>query len=156
MKRTITTLAMIIAATTFIFGQSKDEQEIRKMFEMSAEALVKNDIAALSNYYADGLTFTVADGNTYNKTQFLDFVKNSKRESFKSDDLSVRTFGNTAVVVFTRTSTGVNNDGTKTNSKSRDTAMLVKNGGRWQFVALQISMKWRTIKPQRKLKSARL
>lgn len=130
---------MIIAATTFVFGQSKDEQEIRKMFEMSADALLKNDIAALSNYYADDVTFTIADGRVFNKTQFLDFVKNSKRESFKFDDLSVRTFGNAAVVNFNRTSTDVNRDGLKMNSKSRDTAMLAKNGGRWQVVALQIS-----------------
>jgi len=85
MKRITLTLAMIIAATTFVFGQSKEEQEIRKMFEMSADALVKNDVAALSNYYADGLTFTLADGRTINKTQFLDFAKNSKRESFNFD-----------------------------------------------------------------------
>ncbi len=139
MKRITLTLAMIIAATTFVFGQSKDEQEIRKMFEMSANALVKNDVAALSNYYADGLTFTLADGRTINKTQFLDFAKNSKRESFNFDDLNIRTFGNTAVVNFNRTSTNVNPDGSKTNSKSRDTATLVKNGKSWQIVALQIS-----------------
>jgi len=109
------------------------------MFEMTAAALLKNDLAALSNYYAADLTFTVADGRTFNRTQFLEFVKNTKRESFNFDDLSIRTFGNTSVVNFNRTSTMVNNDGTKMNSKSRDTAMLVKNGGRWQIVALQIS-----------------
>jgi uncharacterized protein (TIGR02246 family) len=139
MKRIFIFLAMIIAATTFVFGQSKNEQEIRKMFEMTANALVKNDLAALSNYYADDLTMTLADGRTGNKTQFLDFVKNSKRESFNFDDVSVRTFGDTAVVNFNRTSTNITPDGTKSKSKSRDTATLVKNGKGWQIVALQIS-----------------
>ncbi len=139
MKRIILILAITLIAATFVFGQSKDEQEIRKTLKTIADALVKNDRSVLSNYYADGLTFTTADGNTYSKAQFLDFVKNTKRESFNFDDLSVRTFGNTAVANFNRTSTMVNNDGLKVNSKSRDTAMLVKNGGRWQIVALQIS-----------------
>ncbi len=139
MKRTILTLAITLVAATFVFAQAKEEQEIRKMLEMSADALVKNDIAALSNYYADDLTFTIADGRTFNKTQFFDFVKNSKRESFNFDDVRVRTFGNTAVVNFTRTSTNVNPDGSKANSQSRDTATLFKNGKGWQIVALQIS-----------------
>jgi len=140
MKRTIITLAILIAATTsFVFGQSKNEQDIRKMFEMTADALVKNDLAALSNYYADDLTITLADGRTGNKTQFLDFVKNSRRESFNFDDVSVRTFGDTAVVNFNRTSTNVTPDGTKSKSASPDTATLVKNGKGWQIVALQIS-----------------
>ena len=116
MKRIFLFLAIFaFATTTFVFGQSKDEQEIRKLFEMSAQALVKNDIAALSNYYADDLTFTIADGNTYGKPQFLDFVKNTKRESFNFNDLSIRTFGNTAVANFTRTSTAVDNSGLKSN-----------------------------------------
>lgn len=139
MKRIFLFLAIFAIATTFVFGQSKGEQEIRKMFEMTAQALVKNDLTALSNYYADDLTFTIADGRMANKTQFLDFVKNSKRESFNFDDLKIRTFGNTAVVNFNRTSTNVNPDGLKVNSKSRDTATLVKNGKGWQIVALQIS-----------------
>ncbi len=69
MKRMILTLAIIaIAATTSVLGQNytktsvSAEQEIRKMFEMTAAALLKNDLAALSNYYADDLTFTLADG----------------------------------------------------------------------------------------------
>lgn len=139
MKRTILTLAMIIAATTFIFGQSKDEQEIRKTMEIVAAAIVKSDVTALSNYYADDVTVTVDDGRVVNKTQFLDFIKNSKREEFNFSDVKVRTFGNAAVVNFTRISTNVNNDGSKSNSQSRDTATLAKNGGRWQIVALQIS-----------------
>lgn len=139
MKRIFLFLAIFAIATTFVFSQSKDEQEIRKLFAATAVAIAKNDVATLSNYYADDLTFTVADGRTVNKTQFLDFVKNSKRESFNFDDVNVRTFGNTAVVNFTRTSTNVNPDGAKVNSKSRDTATLVKNGKGWQIVALQIS-----------------
>ena len=60
MKRTILTLTMIILACGFVFGQTKAEQEIRKLFDMTAEALVKNDVTALSNYFAADLTFTIA------------------------------------------------------------------------------------------------
>lgn len=139
MKKITLTLAIMIAACNFVFGQSKDEQEIRKTMEIVAAAIVQNDVAALSNYYADDVTVTVDDGRVANKTQFLDFIKNSKREAFNFSDVKVRAFGNAAVVNFTRISTNVNKDGSKSNSQSRDTATLVKNGKGWQIVALQIS-----------------
>jgi uncharacterized protein (TIGR02246 family) len=138
-------LAVFAVAATVVVGQNyasnsgKAEQEIRKMMDATAVALLKHDVAALSDYYADGLTFTLADGRMINKTQFLDFAKNSKRETFNFSDLNIRAFGNTAVVNFTRTSTAIGNGGLKSNSQSRDTAMLVKNGKGWQFVALQVS-----------------
>ena len=81
MKRIFLFLAVFAVATTVVFGQSyasnsaKAEQEIRKLFAASAKAILKSDVAALSNYYADDVTFTSANGNTINKTQFLDFVK---------------------------------------------------------------------------------
>lgn len=135
MKRTILTFVILIAACGFVFGQSKDEREIRKMFEMSAAALVKNDMSALSNYYTDDLTFTVADGKTYNKTQFLDFVKNTKRESFNFSDLSVRPFGNTAVVLARPTYPIKFANGQIITVSDRATMTLQKTNGRWQIVA---------------------
>lgn len=139
MKRTILILAITLIAATFVFGQSKDEQEIRKMMEMNADAIVKNDTAALSNYTADSLTFTGAEGVTVNKTQYLERIKNSKFESFSFADMNIRVFGNAAVVVANPTFTTIDKNGDRTNVKDHSTMTLVKTGGRWQVVAVHRS-----------------
>lgn len=137
MKQTILALAMMLIVATFAFAQSKDEQEIRKTLETGADALVKNDLAVLSNFLADDLTFITSDGQIFSKTQFLDGIKHTKRESFSNGDVSVRIFGNTAVVVSHPTFTEVGGDGLKTNYKEVSISVLVKKNGRWQTVSVQ-------------------
>ena len=137
MKQTILALAMMLIAATFAFAQSKDEQEIRKTLEIGADALVKNDLAVLSNLLADDLTFITSDGQIFSKSQFLDGIKHTKRESFGNGDVSVRVYGNTAVVVSHPTFTEVRGNGLKTNYKEVSISVLVKKNGRWQTVSVQ-------------------
>ena len=128
---------MLIAATFAFAQQSKDEQEIRKTLETGADALVKNDLAVLSNLLADDLTFVTSDGQIFSKTQFLEGIKYTKRESFDNGDVSVRVYGNTAVVVSHPTFTEVRGNGLKTNYKEVSISVLVKKNGRWQLVSVQ-------------------
>lgn len=139
MKRTILTLVILIAATTLVFGQSKAEQEIRQTLNTIADALVKSDVAVLSNYYADSYTITNAQGETTGKAQRLELIKNTKRESFSYGDMNIRVFGNTAVVIANPTFTTVGANGQKNNVKDRATITMMKNGGRWQIVAVHSS-----------------
>ena len=138
MKQTVLALAVMLIAATFAFGQqSKDEQEIRKTLETGADALVKNDLAVLSNLLADDLTFITSDGQIFSKTQFLEGIKYTKRESFSNGDVSVRVYGNTAVVVSHPTFTEVRGNGLKTTYKEVSISVLVKKNGRWQLVSVQ-------------------
>lgn len=130
---------MIIVATTFVFGQSKAEQEIRQTLNAIADALVKNDTALLANHYADNYTFTNAQGETTGKTARLEVIKNTRRESFSYGDVNIRVFGNTAVLITNPTFTAIDANGQKTSVKDRNTMTMMKNGGRWQIVAVHIS-----------------
>ena len=89
MKQTILALAMMLITATFAFAQSKNEQKIRKTLEMGADALVKNDLTVLSNILANDLTFITSDGQISSKTQFLDGIKYTKRESFSTNKTAV-------------------------------------------------------------------
>jgi uncharacterized protein (TIGR02246 family) len=137
MKRTILILAITVIATTFVFSQSKDEQEIRKMLGEVAAALVKKDVAALSNYYADNYSFINQDGTVTNKAQRLEAVKNSRFQSFNYEDLNIRQMGNAAVVILRPTSTVKLENGQTVTRRDRATMMLAKMNGRWQIVAIQ-------------------
>lgn len=140
MRRTILILTMIMAAGGFVFGQSKAEQEIRQTLNMIADALVKNDTALLANHYADNYTFTNAQGETTGKAQRLEAIKNSKRERFSYGDVNIRVFGNAAVIIANPTFTAIDASGQKTNVRDRATLTMVKNGNRWQIVAVQTTL----------------
>ena len=140
MRRTIFILTMILTVGSFVFGQSKAEQEIRQTLNAIADALVKNDAALLANHYADSYTFTNAQGETTGKAQRLEAIKNSRRESFSYGDMNIRVFGNTAVVIANPTFTAIETSGQKTNVKDRATLTMVKNGSRWQIVAVQTTI----------------
>lgn len=136
MKRTILILTMLMTVGGFVCGQSKAEQEIRQTLSAIADALVKNDTALLANHYADSYTFTNAQGETAGKAQRLEVIKNTKRESFSYGDVNIRVFGDTAIVVANPTFTNIDGNGQKTNVKDRATITMMKNGGRWQIIAV--------------------
>ena len=139
MKRAILISMIFVAACNSIFAQSKAEQEVRQTLDAIASALVKSDVAALSNFYDDSYTITNPQGETMNKTERLELIKNSRRESFSYGDANIRVFGNTAIVIASPTYTSVGANGERTNYKDRATITMMKNGGRWQIVAVQSS-----------------
>ncbi|MCY7375509.1 MAG: nuclear transport factor 2 family protein [Pyrinomonadaceae bacterium] len=139
MRRTILILTIVTMLSGFVFGQSKAEQEVRQTLDAIAVALVKNDLTVLSNHYADSYTFTNAQGETIGKAERLELIKNSKRELFTYGDMTIRVFGNTAVINSNPTFISIGADGQKTNIKDRNTITMVKDGGRWQIVAVQSS-----------------
>jgi len=137
MKRIILTLAITLIAATFVFGQSKDEQEIRKTLGEVAAALVRKDAAVLSNYYADSYSFVNPDGKVTNKAQRLEGAKTSRFETFSYEDLNIRQMGNAAVVVARPTYTVKLENGQTVKGQDRATMTLAKMNGRWQLVAAQ-------------------
>jgi uncharacterized protein (TIGR02246 family) len=139
MRRTILILTIATMLSGFVFGQSKAEQEIRQTLDAIAQALNKNDLTVLSDHYHDSYTFTNAQGETTRKATRLELIKNTRRESFSYGDVNIRVFGDTAVVIGNPTFTAIDANGQKTNVKDRNTMTMLKNGGRWQIVAVHIS-----------------
>lgn len=139
MKRTILTLAITLIATTFIFGQSKDEQEIRQTLDKLADALTRRDADAAANYWADNWTFIGRNGAMQNKAQRLADLKSGQPRpgAFKYEDVNVRVMGNTAVVIARPTYPIKFANGQVITVSDRATMTMAKTSGRWQIVATQ-------------------
>lgn len=76
MKRTITALAILIAATISIAGQSKDEQAIRQYFNELDAMLVTDEAGAVETLFADDLIFVGINGDKNNKADRINAAKN--------------------------------------------------------------------------------
>lgn len=134
MKRIFLIAAITVAACSFVFGQSKDEQAIRQTLNENVAAVKNKDVDALSRLYADDYTFINRDGVMFDKTQRLADIKSrNPLESLAYENIKVRFYGNTAVVNMTVNVKQVGGDA----FADLATMILIKNGGRWQIVAAQ-------------------
>lgn len=140
MKRIFLSLAMTLIAATFVFGQSKDEQEIRQTLEKLADAITRRDADAAANYWADNWTIIGRNGATTTKAQRLAGMKSGQPRlgTFKYEDINIRMLGNTAAVVTARPTYPIKfSSGEVVTVGDRATMVLSKNNGRWQIVATQ-------------------
>ena len=99
-------------------------------------ALLKRDVAGFGRCLADEWVLITSDGSRVTKAVALGDLKSGalKIDSFRLDDVTVRLYGNTAVVrgLITEKSKLRDKD---TSGKSRFTDVFVKRDGRWQAVA---------------------
>ena len=99
-------------------------------------ALLKKDVAGFSRCLADEWVLTTSNGSRVTKAVALADLKSGALEidSFRLDDMTVRLYGDTAVVrgLITEKSKLRDKD---TSGKSRFTDVFVKRAGRWQAVA---------------------
>jgi hypothetical protein len=146
-KKLIVALILVLAGPCLVFGQTKPqaqtpakgatvEQELMKLEEGWAVALVKPDLPFLERILADGYVATDSEGTVWNKAQSLALLKSGedKFASCVTDNMRVRVYGNAAVV------TGHNT--AKETLKGRDisgqthwTDTWVRQGGLWKCVA---------------------
>jgi len=113
------------------------DQELIKLENEWADALVKHDWAFLDHILADDYTWTDAEGNVWTKAQFLASLKSGEDviSSLVSDDMEVRVYGDTAVVTG-RTTVKEQYKGKDISGQYQWTDMWVKDyAGRWQCVA---------------------
>jgi len=147
MKRIFLIAAMLIAASSLVFGQKtnnkanqkgNDEQAIRQLLNDLNAALGRNDTAALDRIYADDYILVNDSGALTTKAARLAAIKSGelKFESVSSDELNVRLYGQTAVATYRATSK-VQFKGQDTGGQFRVTLTLVKKKGNWQIVAAQ-------------------
>ena len=147
MKRIFVVVVLIIAATAITLGQTNGkrasqsgntEQAIRQLVSELDNAQQQHDTATLDRIWADDLTFTNPAGEVLTKAQRLASRKSgeTKSESFRSDDVQVRLYGDTAVVTSRATVKG-QRQGQDIGGQFRITSVYVKRQGRWQLVAGQ-------------------
>ena len=113
------------------------EQSLRDAEHQWMEAFKTRDKAALNRILDDRFIFTDAEGQVFNKTQYIDVATRViKVESYSMDDVTVRIFGDTGVVAG-RWAGKLTIDGKDASENVRFTDTFVRRLGRWRVVASQ-------------------
>jgi hypothetical protein len=118
--------------------KGKVEQELIKLEQERAQAVVRGDTAFLDQNTADDYTLTTFRGTLMTKAQLLANFKSGeiKLQSQDLDDLQVRVYGDTAVLTGRVTQKG-QFLGQDSSGQYRFTRVYVKRNGRWQAAAFQ-------------------
>src|SRR4029450_8276545 len=116
------------------------QDELLKLENDFAQAVVKNDADAIDGFLADDWIVVDPDGGIIDKTRFLGVIRSGalSHESMESADWRVRLYGNSAVVTGLTTTKGkfMGQDFT---SCERATDVFVKQGDRWLCVFTQLT-----------------
>lgn len=135
MKQLYLILIIWMTATTFSFSQSTDKQTVLQALDQMGVALRTNNSNMLYKLYADDYTSVSSRGIVINKVDRLESIRlgQLKYESFNYKVVTIRIYGNTAVV----------NATIRVKMKGKEavtvlsTLTLEKNGEYWQIVAAQ-------------------
>ncbi len=122
-------------------SDAKAKDEILQLEQERNQAILRGDAAALERMTADDYTFITLRGELRTKAEIVQGFKSRlfHYDSREISDLNVRVYGSTAVV------TGRSNQKGQENGKDysgdyRFTRVYLKQGGRWQTVALQTTL----------------
>ena len=137
MTKKFAVLCLILAMAGWAKAQNLEEQ-FKKMEKDRGAAVVKGDSEALAKETADDYTLINVNGQTSDKKQTVEQIKNGqiKLESDEPSDMKVRVFGNTAVVTGKANIKGTIG-GKDASGTVAFTRVWVKKGGKWMTVALQ-------------------
>jgi ketosteroid isomerase-like protein len=150
MKRFIPYIVTNVALVSFAFGQSaiqkesadsKSEQEVRQAIEKYRAALLRRDIPALEQIWADDYFFVNAAGEMLTKAQRLANLKSGTTtlESInQEEELKVWIHQNTAVATSRVTIKG-QYGGQPASGQYRSIHIWVKGPTGWQLVANQLT-----------------
>jgi ketosteroid isomerase-like protein len=144
MKSTAIAVSVIVLVLTVsASAQPKSEsveQELIKLENAWADAVVKKDLAFLEGIWADDYAWTASDGNVWSKAQTLASLKSGEDAvlSLRTDDVKVRVYGDAAVATG-RSTFNETFKGKDVSGSERFTDTWVRRSGRWQCVAMHCS-----------------
>lgn len=117
------------------------EKEVLKLENEENQAFLNRDTKLLDRLYANTLAWTRPDGEFLNKAEVLDNLRSGKTkyDSIRHHDVRVRIYGNTAILTGAST-TDLVYEGKPMNHFRRFGEIWIKQNGRWQLVARQVSL----------------
>jgi ketosteroid isomerase-like protein len=144
MRWRVTLSAVIVASCTLSASSSQtrraesDQQMLTRLEQEWDKAFLSNDVAFVENVLADEFIATYDDGSRGDKARELKLVAefNQRIDSSKLDDITIKIYGDTAVVWFTRHLAGPSK-GKRLEIKLRYLDVFVWRANRWQCVASQ-------------------
>ena len=116
------------------------EEELLKLEEQFAEAIIENDPGAIERLLTDDWIIINADGGIIDKERFLGVIKSGTltHEMMESDNMRVRVYGDSAVVtMLTRTKGKFM--GQEFSTHERATDFFVRLNGQWRCVLTQLT-----------------
>ena len=118
----------------------QDEQALTKIQHEWAEARIKGDSSYTRGIESDDCTIVWPDGSIVNKRQDLQtMIGDVVFTEFKIDDLHVRLYGNTGIVIGEGIIKAHKGKQDLLDGKFVWTDTFVKQGGQWKVVASQIT-----------------
>ena len=116
--------------------QKTDETMLLRLNQQYVDSFMNADVNWYRQHLADDFVVIESDGAVLNKTEFLaNTAKGSDVADYTLQDVSVRIYGNVALIQATGHWTG--KDGSKGLSRYID--VYVKAGGEWKTVSAQIT-----------------
>ena len=150
MKRILVMIVLVVGVVTIVLSQAggkksaqtnKVEQELRELSRQWDEASMGRDTATLARILSDDFVYTNASGAVLSKSEYLmSFIKapDMTQQSFTSEDLNIRVYGDVAVVTGRSSWKGRSRGkGQFVAAQYRFTDVWVKRNGSWQAVATQ-------------------
>ena len=116
------------------------EEELLKLEEQFAAAIVKNDPEAIGRFVTEDWVIINSDGGIIDKERFLGVIKSGAltHEMMESSDIRVRVYGDSAVVTaLTRTKGKFSGQDFSTHERATD--VFVKLDGRWRCALSQLT-----------------
>ena len=143
MRLTLILVTFVTAMFSQVLGQiprNEMQEEVLKLENEFAQAVVKNDPEAIGRFLADDWIIIEPDGGIIDRARFLEVIKSGAltHELMESDDINIRVYGNTAIVTGLTTSKGKFMEQVFT-TRERATDVFVNENGRWQCVFSQLT-----------------
>jgi len=116
------------------------EEELLKIEEEFAEAIVKNDLEGLGRLVADDWIIIDPNGEIVDRTRFFEVIKSGAltHDTMESEDFRIRVYGDSAVVTgITRTKGKFM--GQEFSTQERATDVFINRDGRWQCVLTHLT-----------------
>jgi ketosteroid isomerase-like protein len=143
-KRMIICVGLISTLSLVSMGQAKEksgdvntEQVILRLENEGREATLKNDSAATDRLLADNWINVNPDGSVTTKAKLMELLKAGSFaiQSIENDEVTVRIFGDAAVVNGRSTTKRAGEGGEILTRQVRFTRVYARNQGRWQVVS---------------------
>jgi ketosteroid isomerase-like protein len=116
------------------------EEELLKLEEAFAKAIVKNDLEGIGRLVADEWIIIDPNGEIVDRTRFFEVIKSGAltHDMMESEDPRVRVYGDSAVVTAVTCTKG-KFMGQEFSTRERATDVFVKRDGRWQCVVTHLT-----------------
>lgn len=131
----------LLLLATLLFGLANpllanDADALRAIDASWNDLRLKSDVAGLDKLLADDWLLTHSDGRVQDKKDYLQELSSRARsnQAIENEDVSVRHYGQTAVVTGTSVQAGTSN-GVPWSGRFRYTRVWILREGRWQMVA---------------------